>query len=366
VHLPQQFSEVVQPLPALVQSIEDLNPTSTGSDTLNNPTRFAAVLISYEQFQVWSKLVSLPMEKFDFLLFYERLPTDEHPLTTTYPENYRDNNCAHFVPKFLEHRCDSTSIGSSYLLHYRLSLFSVPSPPGRSLLIDWDYLLSLRSHIPRVIMYGIQQVRMEPRPSDDYVSLMSLCASAAACMNMILDLTVMISLRILVIVAIELLSHAISVIFIVVSRTRELRHPFFVLSILALLQYASAAGSTDDTNGPRCQVFDGVNISFMPWIIAFSAWIAWKKPELMALVSGASTRPVPAQGTQPSAAESKRLAEWDLLNVQLYGALVSFATSNTVMEGVFAKRTYRVRIDADRVLVKIFDPAHRTMAKSIV
>ena len=78
------------------------------------------------------------------------------------------------------------------------------------------------------------------------------------------------------------------------------------------------------SSGPKCSIFDGVNSSFMPWLIAFSAWVAWKKPELSALVSkGESTKPEPFNPEAITEEENRSIAAWDLLNVQLYGALVS-------------------------------------------
>ena len=65
----------------------------------------------------------------------------------------------------------------------------------------------------------------------------------------------------------------------------------------------------------------------MPWFIAFSAWVAWKKPELAALVSNVSVRPVPADANAVTADEATAINAWDLLNVQLYGALVSYVSA---------------------------------------
>ena len=90
---------------------------------------------------------------------------------------------------------------------------------------------------------------------------------------------------------------------------------------------AHAAGGDDYSSGPRCSVFDGVNNSFLPWFIAFSAWVAWKKPELSSLLTGSSaTPPSPVDPAKPTAEEAAAAKEWTLLNTQLYGALVSYVS----------------------------------------
>lgn len=99
--------------------------------------------------------------------------------------------------------------------------------------------------------------------------------------------------------------------------------------ILIASQAASvqAAGGEEST-GPRCPSFEGINAAFMPWFIAFSAWVAWKKPELSALILGTSKRPRYAQPVAPTPAERKRRTQWDIYNTQLYGAIVSHVATH--------------------------------------
>lgn len=92
--------------------------------------------------------------------------------------------------------------------------------------------------------------------------------------------------------------------------------------VMAFVTRVGAAGGEEST-GPKCPIFEGINASFMPWFIAFSAWVAWKKPELSALILGTSKRPGYADPSAPTAIERKRRREWMTLNTQLYGAVVS-------------------------------------------
>lgn len=69
------------------------------------------------------------------------------------------------------------------------------------------------------------------------------------------------------------------------------------------------AGGGDEPTGPRCSIFEGVNASFMPWFIAFCAWVAWKKPELSDLILGVSRRPRIADPAAPTNIEKKRRKE---------------------------------------------------------
>lgn len=101
--------------------------------------------------------------------------------------------------------------------------------------------------------------------------------------------------------------------------------PLVPMIIVVLLTRCEAAGG-DESNGPRCPVFEGVNIAFTSWLIAFSAWIAWKKPEISPLIRGRSVRPQPADPNQVTPRERTAMRKWDELNVQLYGAIVSHVT----------------------------------------
>lgn len=93
--------------------------------------------------------------------------------------------------------------------------------------------------------------------------------------------------------------------------------------ILAHLPIVSCAGDSDDLK-INLTPFDGVVANFTSWLISFSAWIAWKKPELMALVNGVeATAPAPATPNAPTPIEKKQIKAWNLYNTQLYGAIVT-------------------------------------------
>lgn len=99
--------------------------------------------------------------------------------------------------------------------------------------------------------------------------------------------------------------------------------PLFI--IYFSLPFSQAAGN-DDTSGPKCPLFEGVNAAFMSWLIAFSAWIAWKKPELAPFIRGTSIQPVPVGPNAPTPRERSALKKWNELNIQLYGAVVSYVS----------------------------------------
>ena len=102
-----------------------------------------------------------------------------------------------------------------------------------------------------------------------------------------------------------------------------------VLLFFVIIGTAHATPSTEEfSSGPKCSTFDGVNATFTPWLIAFSAWVAWKRPELAALVVAAtSAKPAPFNPNAITDEEQLAINAWNLLNVQLYGALVSYVSS---------------------------------------
>lgn len=104
-----------------------------------------------------------------------------------------------------------------------------------------------------------------------------------------------------------------------------IRHRSRMVLLIFVLKIAAthAADEGGDASGLKSQVFDGVNLSFMAWSISFSAWVAWKRPELITILSGAEPRPTPAKANAPTDDETKAIQAWDLLNVRLYGAIVS-------------------------------------------
>lgn len=148
-------------------------------------------------------------------------------------------------------------------------------------LADWDYLLRLRTKRARVIIHGLQKVRYNPRPTDDaYELLISFFTSAADWIPYLSVLAVRISIF-LAHVVLVLLFHIIRLSVRKLTHDRALRRAVLLMAILYTTGTVSATGAGvpgDDQNGPRCQIFDGVNLTFMPWLISFSAWVAWKKP----------------------------------------------------------------------------------------
>lgn len=104
--------------------------------------------------------------------------------------------------------------------------------------------------------------------------------------------------------------------------------PMMLLIMLSLLPTVRSAGGDDDDLKIKLQPFDGVVANFTSWLISFSAWIAWKKPELMALVNGTENQaPEPTAPDAPTPVERKKIKEWQLFNTQLYGAIVTHVTS---------------------------------------
>lgn len=102
-----------------------------------------------------------------------------------------------------------------------------------------------------------------------------------------------------------------------------IRHLLTFMGVLLQLPLVQSVGGDDDLKS-HIQPFDGVISSFTPWLIAFTALIAWKKPALSVIINGTSTRPQPVDQNNPTAIERKRMTAWDLRNTQLYGAIVSY------------------------------------------
>lgn len=73
----------------------------------------------------------------------------------------------------------------------------------------------------------------------------------------------------------------------------------------------------------RCPTFDGITANFTSWLISFTAWVAWKAPELVGILNGTVPCPTAADDAAPTPVERKKIREWNLWNVQLYGAIVS-------------------------------------------
>lgn len=98
---------------------------------------------------------------------------------------------------------------------------------------------------------------------------------------------------------------------------------------LCSLPFVMAAPKEDDQISTRCPIFEGVSANFVTWLISFTAWVAWKAPELVPILNGSLTAPpAPLIAGNPTAVERKRLKEWTLHNTQLYGALVSHVATH--------------------------------------
>lgn len=84
-------------------------------------------------------------------------------------------------------------------------------------------------------------------------------------------------------------------------------------TFLALLLMASCAGDDDDIK-TKLAPFDGVIANFTAWLISFTAWVAWKKPELMELLNGTQSNPPDvADADAPTPIEKKRLKNLDVV-----------------------------------------------------
>ena len=89
-----------------------------------------------------------------------------------------------------------------------------------------------------------------------------------------------------------------------------------------------ALGAGDEQSSLKCTVFDGVSSTWVAWLISFTAWVAYKEPKLLIILSGgAATRPNPADATNPTVDEQERLNEWSLLNIKLYGSVLLHLSS---------------------------------------
>lgn len=102
-----------------------------------------------------------------------------------------------------------------------------------------------------------------------------------------------------------------------------------LLMLLCTLPPAMAGRDEDGAPTSRCPIFDGVNSNFVSWLISFTAWLAWKAPELVPILNGSKPpkKPTPADSEKIALAKRKRRREWELQNTQLYGALVSHVSA---------------------------------------
>lgn len=94
--------------------------------------------------------------------------------------------------------------------------------------------------------------------------------------------------------------------------------------ILSALPRIYATKDDDTAYTTRCPVYDGVAANFVSWLIAFTAWVSWKAPDLVPIFNEKSAGPPPpVDPDHPTAVERKRVREWEQFNTQLYGAIVS-------------------------------------------
>lgn len=101
------------------------------------------------------------------------------------------------------------------------------------------------------------------------------------------------------------------------------------MAVIWIMATPVEAGNNDESSGgPKCSIFEGVNATFTAWFICFTAWVAWKRPELSPLIRGSSTRPTPDDPDAPTAREKTALRKWEELNTQLYGAIVSHVATS--------------------------------------
>lgn len=77
------------------------------------------------------------------------------------------------------------------------------------------------------------------------------------------------------------------------------------------------------SSGNRCPVFEGITANFVSWLISFTAWVAWKAPELVPILNGTLPLPTPVNPANITPLEKAKIKKWKLHNTQLYGAIVS-------------------------------------------
>lgn len=63
---------------------------------------------------------------------------------------------------------------------------------------------------------------------------------------------------------------------------------FWLLSVLPVV---FAAKDDEVSTTSRCPTYDGVAANFVAWLIAFTAWVAWKAPDLIPILNEKSTAP---------------------------------------------------------------------------
>ena len=94
------------------------------------------------------------------------------------------------------------------------------------------------------------------------------------------------------------------------GRVLALHMPKVLLLFVCLIQTTTAA---DSDNTIRLPKFDGQRLSYRAWLLAFTAWVSLKYPDLVGILD--NTRPAP----DPADADARAL--YDRHNRQLYGAV---------------------------------------------
>ena len=145
------------------------------------------------------------------------------------------------------------------------------------LLLDWNYLISIRSISPtlRISFYNVPR-QLYSSFSDELPTILLLFVRFTECCADLIMLPAS-----LVVSTISLLAELSTLRFIDVSFQCFLRlshllcSRWFVFSCLVCFTHAlPTMDEGASSSGPKCSIFDGVNSSFMPWLIAFSAWVA--------------------------------------------------------------------------------------------
>lgn len=64
-----------------------------------------------------------------------------------------------------------------------------------------------------------------------------------------------------------------------------------VIAVVYMLPMAVAAPKDEEVISSKCPTFDGITANFVTWLISFTAWVAWKAPELVPILNMAARVP---------------------------------------------------------------------------
>lgn len=108
-------------------------------------------------------------------------------------------------------------------------------------------------------------------------------------------------------------------------------------SLVFILATYCAYAAEDNGNGytSRPPPFDGTRLGFLPWLMAFSGWVAWKLTDAADILDGTSPRPMQPPLPDPNAPAAVQAADqaahdtweaehsaWVAENRKLYGAII--------------------------------------------